>query len=193
MIRKKIILLIVLLAGVYAWYHWIWTPRESEYEKLTETIEDTEEREIEADDLPESEEVEKLDLPSPVIKGMKGREDRTAPAGAVQAAGRFHWLLLLSGPNIETESVLAEIKKIARPEILHILDEVGFYTDSKKQMWDTILVGPIKKESDGFWLLNTVAQIDGKQTTLYLRVGKDGDGEWKVWELLEDPLSSEGD
>lgn len=74
-----------------------------------------------------------------------------------------------------------------------MLDEVGFYTDSEKQMWDTILVGPIKKESDVFWLLNTVAQIDGKQTTLYLRVGKDGDGEWKVWELLEDPLSSEED
>lgn len=182
---KRIALLIVLLVGVYAWYNWIWNYKGEETEFLSPSEEAPSfEEEQKPDQDRNPQEPDKLDLTAPRIKDVTGRKGLKPPNEVIQKAGRFHWLIHLSGPEIETETVLQEIDGISRPEITQTLREMEYEPGQGKQVWGIILVGAISEEND-IWTVNTVAQVDGKPTSLYLKLKKGGDGEWIVWDLLE--------
>lgn len=184
---KRIALLIVLLAGVYAWYNWIWTYKGEETESFSSSEEtpSEEEQKPDQDRNPQKpDKPDKLDLTPPQIKDVTGQKGLKPPNEVIQKAARFHWLIHFSGPEIETETILQEIDEISRPEITQTLREMDYEQGQEKQVWGVILVGAISEEN-GIWTVNTVAQVDGKPTSLYLKLKKGRDGEWIVWDLLE--------
>lgn len=192
MTLKRIGLLIVLLAGVWAWYNWIWTPRESErinalpqvVEELPASEEESEEVE-EPKPTDENKQIKELNLPSPKIEDVS-REELKVPKEVVQRAGRFHWLMHLSGPEVEKEAVLHEIGKISRPEIVQLFRELGYQPGRKEQLWDVILVGALEKDGDS-WIIGTLAQVDREETMIYMSLKKGEDGKWIIWDLLPNP------
>jgi len=184
---KRIVILIGLLIGIFVWYQ-IWTPQKSENQPTIPKEEEKQTQKAPKHDPSEQEEAsekrsEKLNLTPPKIQDVTGGKLKP-PAQVVETAGRFHWLIHLSGP-MKTQAVLQELEKISRPEIMEVLRE-EYTVENEEQIWDTILVGAIKKEK-GLWKVQTVAQINQQPTTLYMTLKKGGDGKWKVWELSENP------
>lgn len=125
---------------------------------------------------------DKINVSMPPMKVIKGVSGIKAPDQANRIAARFHWLFYLDGPTISGEARQQEIKIIVEPTVFEQIRGMLVQQRKQTQKWRPILVSATEKESDGYWF-NTVCLVNGEQTTLYFKVGKEENG-WKVREFL---------
>lgn len=108
-----------------------------------------------------------------------------APIEVYNTAFRFHWLLYLSGPEVTTEIINSELKKVTSSKLMRKIEENINVDRNTEQKWGSIMVSAVRKHGDA-WMMNTVAIIDDQQTTLYLEIKK-GEYKWKVMRISDDP------
>lgn len=128
--------------------------------------------------------------PKFVFEKVPGQVD--PPKEVFAVAARYHWVSMVTGPDVDPAAVISELHRISSLEghrrDLYIED--GRILDFEEEVgkWERVTVFPVRQITDRAWEMNTVAVIDSEEYWLFERVEQGEDGTWRITEVSSLPL-----